>query len=163
MQNKKGFTLIELLVVVLIIGILAAIALPQYRKVVEKSKVSEVLVNIAAIEGTIQRYILTNGYPSEKKYFEDFADIELSGGEWTDNGHSYYTKNFHYWIACNKNNCVVEAYRQRPNTYYDIYALVSIITNEGITHSCFTEQMEIGRYICQDVESQGWDYYDQDF
>jgi prepilin-type N-terminal cleavage/methylation domain-containing protein len=57
-----GFTLIELLVVVLIIGILAAIAVPQYFKVVEKGKAAEALTTFDAIRGGEERYLADTGF-----------------------------------------------------------------------------------------------------
>ena len=60
-KAQRGFTLIELLVVVLIIGILAAIAIPQYFKVVEKGKVSEALSTLDSIRGAQERYLAKYG------------------------------------------------------------------------------------------------------
>ena len=63
-RNRKpesGFTLIELLVVVLIIGILAAIAVPQYFKVVEKGKVAEALQWVGTVQGAQESYLAQYG------------------------------------------------------------------------------------------------------
>ncbi len=56
--NNKAFTLIELLVVVLIIGILAAVALPQYQKAVVKSHFTEAMVNLKTLSMARQACLL---------------------------------------------------------------------------------------------------------
>ena len=60
-MKNHAFTLIELLVVVLIIGILAAIALPQYRLAVEKSRASEALLALKSLASAYEVYVLANG------------------------------------------------------------------------------------------------------
>ena len=61
-MSRKGFTLIELLVVVLIIGILASVALPQYQKAVEKARVSEALANLKTLRNAVDVFFLEQGY-----------------------------------------------------------------------------------------------------
>lgn len=55
-MNKKGFTLIELLVVIVIIGILVAIALPNFIKIKDKAKEAEVKQNLHSIQLSVERY-----------------------------------------------------------------------------------------------------------
>ena len=88
-----GFTLIELLVVVLIIGILSAIALPQYQKAVEKSRAAEALTNLRAIVNAMQLSKMANGEPAKK--LEDLA-VSLPGEK--INERTVKLKNFTYDI-----------------------------------------------------------------
>ena len=61
-HNLGGFTLIELLVVVLIIGILSAIALPQYQKAVLKSRTAQAVTNLKTLDQAQRVFYMENGF-----------------------------------------------------------------------------------------------------
>ena len=75
--SKAAFTLIELLVVVLIIGILAAVALPQYRVAVAKSRYAKLKHMVRALAQAEEAYYLANG--SYATNMEDL-DVEIPNG-----------------------------------------------------------------------------------
>ena len=73
MNNNKGFTLVELLVVVLIIGILAAMAMPAYFKAVERARAAEADTLIGTAVNAQQRYKMKTG-----KYAQYWASLDIA-------------------------------------------------------------------------------------
>ncbi len=104
-----AFTLVELLVVVLIIGILAAIALPQYRKTVEKAHVADATITIRALEGALERYLLENGFNTSCEI--ESLDVALPGNTYNQEYFTYYTE-------CDPEFSIYEIRAQRNNFEY---------------------------------------------
>ena len=118
-HRKKGFTLIELLVVVLIIGILAAIAMPQYQKAVEKARTAEAMTWLGNAQRAVSMYLLQNGgFPSESVDFiaDGVSEIDLTNGLTCGSisgfsSQACYNKNFTYAAVCGNDHCILVAYR----------------------------------------------------
>lgn len=123
--NNGGFTLIELLVVVLIIGILAAVAVPQYQVAVEKSRATEMLEITGMLVKHINFYVSVHGYPAQgEKYTFTGTDnqLEFDIPCERENNYSCWTKNFWYDAACNSSVCYIWVTPNNTTKYdYDLW------------------------------------------
>ena len=93
---KKAFTLIELLVVVLIIGILSAIALPQYQKAVEKSRMAEAVQMLHQIHHACQLYEMAGNDCGDGQILTA-SDLSWPGGVTTANCYDIACFNTRDW------------------------------------------------------------------
>ncbi len=113
---KQGFTLIELLVVVLIIGILSAVALPQYTTAVERSRATEALTLMNAVQTALERYHAQHdAFPTSNAFTKLDVEIPQVNGSY---GGKYLTISF-------TNAGLITAVRRRDSHAYQLTTTVT--------------------------------------
>ena len=152
--NNGGFTLIELLVVVLIIGILAAVAVPQYETAVWKARFSEVLVRGNAMQRALELYRLqgdsTEIWSDENLDISVLEDLTLTN-EWSNNCSKYACyglQNGLWHSTLYKNNSRTEPLVTAGGTF-------DSSTNSWLRY-CYYES-DLGKKLCSQAEALGWE------
>ena len=133
MRNNQAFTLIELLVVVLIIGILAGVALPQYQKAVWKSRNTQLKQIVSSVAQAAQAYHMANGkYPAN--FDELDIDLPLTPVATTVGGGTG---------ACNTSTQGTDASRAGKDFYVVLNATAADLSSGGVVAYYST-----GKYAC---------------
>ena len=129
--NKTGFTLVELLMVVVIIGLLTAVALPGYRKSVEKSRAADALTTMQAVSKSEHAWYLTNN-----DYTKDFSDLDIdltdANGNKADNA-SFANALYTYELL---DTGILAGRNNREYSIYQDYETKQIMCTPGSHYIC---------------------------
>lgn len=155
-NGNNAFTLIELLVVVLIIGILAAVALPQYQKAVEKARMSEAVTLVRAIANAHQVFYMANGRYADMTELS-LLDIEIPGNAFESTSYPgrIETKNFIYSSNGTTGTYIALAHRKPFAQKYNIYISQSDAGRvHCAVHSTGTATT-VQRKLCEELNTKG--------
>lgn len=163
-KQQSGFTLIELLVVVLIIGILVAVAVPQYQKAVIKTRFATLKHLVKSIANAEQLYYLANGNYTQS--FEEL-DIDLPKENVTDStadNHVYSWGNCYLYLNGNGNPVVACIHNQihmqysvaMPSNVYSCWVFAS--TEAELTSGNYAQQMALCQQETQSTTDPGKGY-----
>ena len=162
-EKNAGFTLIELLVVVLIIGILSAVALPQYTKAVEKARLSEGVSMLGQLEKAVSVYMLANGGASSGQSVNIIEDLDISLSHLKSPDGTPASRlcsnTFCYVVTCGHNSCSMEAARLQdgvPGSGPPIYYLQNYVYNDGSVSKLYSVCTWSGGDIFADLRAQGY-------